>query len=37
MFSKKPRLSSSLLEENDHPELDDSAKVTADMITSIHQ
>jgi len=33
MFKEKPRPSWSPLEKNDHPELDDSEEVDADMIT----
>ncbi len=33
MFKEIPRSSSSPLEKNDHPELDDSEEVDADMIT----
>jgi len=33
MFKEKPRPSSSQLEKNDHPELDDSEEVDAEMIT----
>jgi len=33
MFKEKPRPSSSPLEKNDHPELDDSEEVDAEMIT----
>jgi len=33
MFKEKPRPSSTPLEKNDHPELDDSEEVGAEMIT----